>query len=427
MKTHPIVSNNTCLSGHRLILARLGTMGLAGLSMVAFLLLLPAYLSYLHTVCVGATCPVGQLTPLAVQALQGMGTSISAFAVCVLLLTLLALLLCWGVAAVIVWRKSDDWMALLVALMLVLMGTSYVTHLILQQPSLWQMPALILNILAFEALFLVFSLFPNGRFVPYWIGWLPLGWIAWGLLVIFLHNIPGLYQLYLVGFLCELIGIVNAQFYRYRHISTSVQRQQTKWIVWGASVAMVGVVAVSLPEVLLPSLVQLSWLYRLLDAPVLLLALFLGALSIGMAILRSHLWDIDVLIQRTLVYGTLTASITSIYVTLLIALQFVLHRLFSNTNEVALIAATLAIAALFQPLRRRIQQGIDRRFYRRKYDAAQILETFGRRLSLRDDVELTTLTRDLLAVVKETMQPTHVSLWLLTPTPNEPYTTRKLE
>jgi len=389
----------------------------AVLAMAAFLALLPAYVSYLHTVCAGAACPVGQLTPPAVQALRQVGLSVDAFAGYTVALTIFSLLMCWSVAVVIFWRKSDDWMALLVALMLVLMGTTYVTHLVIQRPSAWQIPALLLSTLAFGVLLLVFSLFPSGRFVPPWIGWLPISWIAWGVAIIFLHDFQGFYQLYLLVLLVELIGIVVAQIYRNRRISTGIQRQQTKWVVLGASAAMVAVVVVSLPEALLPSLVQLSWPYRLLDAPALTLAISLGALSFGMAILRSHLWDIDRLINRTLVYSTLTATLALIYAGLIIALQFLFRELMRLNSDIAIVASTLAIAALFQPLRKRIQAIIDRRFYRRKYDAAKIIEAFS--ATLRNQVDLTTLSEQLLAVVQETMQPAHVSLWLRGPTRTE--------
>jgi hypothetical protein len=389
-------------------------MGLATITLATLLPLLPAYLSLLHTVCFEAVCPVGQLTPRAVQMLRTVGLSINIFVAYTLVLTLLALVMCWSVAAVIVWRKSDDWMALLVAVMLVLMGTSYITHLLLQQPSPWQILALLLEILTFVVFFLVFCLFPSGRFVPSWLRWMPVGWIVWGLITFNQHEVPGFYSFHLIGFLSGLIVIVSAQVYRYHRVSSMEERQQTKWVVWGASVAILSVVGVSLPEVLFPSLIRQSWLYCLLDAPTLTLALFLGSLSIGMAILRTHLWDIDVLINRTLVYGLLTANLAFLYAGMVIALQFFLQKLFSNTNDVALVASTLAIVALFQPLRRWIQKGIDRRFYRSKYDAAKILEAFGTRLRLRDNVELSVLTSDLLAVVEETMQPAHVSLWLRT-------------
>lgn len=406
----------TRLYGRRLLAARLVTAALLALTVATLLPLMPAYVASLSTVCVQATCPVGQLTPPMLHALQAVGLSRSGFVAYTLALTLLALLMCWGVAAVLVWRKSDDWMALLVAVMLALMGTSYVTHLLLQQPSPWQVPALLLDLLAFGALFLVFCLFPSGRFVPAWLGFLPVGWIAWGVVSVCFREVPRFYSLYLVGFLCALIAIVGAQVYRYRRVSTLGERQQTKWVVWGASIAMIGVVGISLPEALMPALIEKSGLYRLLDAPVLTLALFLGALSIGMAVLRARLWDIDVLINRTLVYSGLSASLAFLYLGLIVALQFLLRGVFDHANDVALVASTLAIAALFQPLRRRIQEGIDQRFYRRKYDAAHILKAFGARLRSRQEIDLATLTDDLLAVVEETMQPAHVSLWLRPPT-----------
>ena len=419
MKTVPIVSVHPRMYRLRLTVARLAAMGLATLTLTAFLPLLPAYLGFLHTVCVGAACPVGQLTPQAVQALGAVGLSVDIFVASTLVLTLLALLMCWSVAAVIVWRKSDEWMALLVAVMLMLMGTSYVTHLLLQRPSPWQVPALLLDLLTFGVFFLVFCLFPSGRFVPSWLCLLPMGWIAWGVVTICLHQVPGFYSLHLVGFLGGLIAIVSAQVYRYRRVSTVGERQQTKWVVWGASIAMLGVVGISLPEALVPALVGQSGLYRLLDAPALTLALFLGAFSIGMAILRARLWDIDVLINRTLVYSGLSASLAALYVGLILALQALVHAMTgqASENSLVIVASTLALVALFNPLQRRIQLMIDRRFYRRAYDAAQTLVAFGARLQQRDEVDLATLSADLQAVVRQTMQPTRVSLWLRPPAP----------
>ncbi len=140
--------------------------------------------------------------------------------------------------------------------------------------------------------------------------------------------------------------------------------------------------------------------------------LFLG---LGLAMLRYRLWDVDALINRTLVYGTLTAILTLTYVGVILLLHALTHALTWQAGDqpVLIVGSTPLIAALFNPLRRRIQTFIDRRFYRRKYDAAKILEAFNS--SLRTGVDLTGLSERLIGVVEETMQPTHASLWLRLP------------
>jgi hypothetical protein len=154
------------------------------------------------------------------------------------------------------------------------------------------------------------------------------------------------------------------------------------------------------------------------DTPFVLLVLKVGfalsflllPLSMGVAVLRSHLFDIDVVINRTLVYGSLTATLVALYFVGIVVLQRVFVTLTGQQSTLAVVASTLAIAALFNPLRRRIQSFIDRSFYRRKYDTRKTLEGFS--LKLRNETDLQALSDDLVGVVRETMQPAHVSLWL---------------
>ncbi|HLV97483.1 MAG TPA: hypothetical protein VKT82_02295 [Ktedonobacterales bacterium] len=418
--------SRTWLKGRWRITARLVAIVLMALALGSFLPMLPTYMSTLSTVCSSAACPSGQLTADSARALGQVGLTVSTYADYALALTLVSLLACWGVASILFWRKSDDWMALLVGLMLVLMATGTVTYLLLQRPSPWQVPALLLNALAFAACFLVFALFPSGRFVPIWTCWVPVAWMLWVLVSLAWLNTPVFFLLHYLLWLGALVSVVGSQLYRYRRVSTLAERQQTKWVVWGVSIAIIIVVAVALPHLLFPTLVQQNVFYQLLSAPADTLALFLGSLSFGLAILRSRLWEIDHLINRTLVYGSLTGLLALVYVSLVIVLQALVRLVTGGLSQSVLVnvVSTLAIAALFQPLRRRLQQVIDRRFYRHTYDVAQTLAAFGE--TLRGEVDLNALCEQLMAVVQDTMQPAHISLWLLQDEPQESRKTRVL-
>jgi len=188
---------------------------------------------------------------------------------------------------------------------------------------------------------------------------------------------------------------------RLRHAG-SEKGQQIKWLAYGGAVA-VGTLCVSL-------------LINLWNGPVGIVVSNVALLGLpvftGIAIVKHHLYDIDLLINRTLVYGSLTTMLVAVYVSGIVLSQRVFVGLTGHEElpQLAVVASTLMIAALFAPLRRRIQAIIDRRFYRRKYDAAKMLSAFNARI--RDETDLGTLSDDLVGVVKETMQPEHVTLWL---------------
>src|SRR5215204_1118917 len=199
------------------------------------------------------------------------------------------------------------------------------------------------------------------------------------------------------------VGLILAFFVRFRR-AREEERQQIKWVAYAVALFTAVIFVVSV----WPSL-DTSPLGN-----VLFLAAFLAIPSaMALAILKYRLYDIDVVINRTLVYGVLTVTLALVYFGSVALLQGVLGALTGQDSQLAIVAYTLAIAALFGPLRRRVQDFVDRRFYRKKYDAARTLEVFGKRL--RDEVDLENLAGELVAVVEQTIQPAHVSLWLREP------------
>ena len=197
-----------------------------------------------------------------------------------------------------------------------------------------------------------------------------------------------------------VVAPIAALFLRFWR-STGEERQQIKWVIYAVAVLTVAITVVSIWPALDGSLI----------GTVLFLAGFLAIpTAVGIAILRYRLYDIDLIINRTLVYGSLTAMLVALYFGGIVALQRFFVALTGQQSTLAVVASTLLIAALFNPLRRRIQSFIDRRFYRRKYDAEKTLEAFSAKL--REETDLDALNDDLVGVVRETMQPAHVSLWL---------------
>jgi hypothetical protein len=290
--------------------------------------------------------------------------------------------------------------------------TSILDTLAVLQPALWLLTSL-LSYIGIVCFGLFFYLFPTGQFVPKWSRWLAA---AWGLVFFFIQFLPqSSLNVNQSGAAAGLIGgsllvsFVLAQVYRYFRVSNSVERQQTKWVVFAVVVGIILFLGALLMVLAIPDRSQRVTQYWFLGSLGFSALSYLLPIAIGIAVLRYRLFDIDLIIRKTLVYSVFTALLALIYFGGVVLVQQ-LTRSITETSDLAIAVSTLIIAALFFPLRRRVQNTIDRRFFRRKYDAAKTLAAFG--VTVRDEVELDELTSELLNVVNETMQPASVSLWL---------------
>jgi len=359
-----------------------------------------------------------------------LGLSIDFFATYTIVLAIIFALGYWFVAAFLFWRKSDDRMALLAAVTLGTFPLAFNSEFIHTLPSPWWFLAHCISFLGSLCIVLFFYVFPGGHFVPRWTRWVMVPSLAYWVFDVFFPVAPfnpffSFPALGNVTFLGIIGGMVVVQVYRYRRVSNPTQRQQTKWVVYGTTMGIGGeLIVISIAVYFLSSLFPNGSLASLMGSATVYGFMLLIPLSIGFAVLRSQLWEIDNIINRTLVYGTLTATLALIYVCLVILLQFLLRGMLNQNTDVAIVGSTLIIAALFQPLRQRIQQVIDRRFYRHKYDAARTLAAFS--ATLRNEVDLNQLREQLVGVVQETMQPAHVSLWLRNPQQDRQQNTRLL-
>jgi hypothetical protein len=413
----------TTLGGHWLLFARVAWVVVAIMALAIVVFSVPSSFEHYSSVCTAASevCSeqeaVDQPTPEGVRALQDAGLSGRTYALLNVVVDKVFQLVWFVVGALIFWRRSDDRMALLVSMFLVSFGpvtvdTTSAEALISSQPA-WRLPVRSVEIVGEVSGVLFFFLFPGGRFAPRWTRWLAVAFIAFDLSRSLFAGLysrsPALETVSYLVFLGTVVSVTWSLVYRYRRFSSEAQRRQTKWVVFGTTLGVAGTFPFQLP-------VDLSMVDG--DTPLTLLLLRTGfalsfllvPLSISIAVLRSHLFDIDILINRTLVYGSLSAMLIGLYFGGIVVLQRLFVVTTGGKSTLAVVASTLAIAALFNPLRRRVQSFIDRGFYRNKYDARKTLEAFS--AQLRNETDLDSLGDDLVGVVRETMQPAHVSLWL---------------
>jgi hypothetical protein len=377
------------------------------------------------------------IAALDVRALESLGVSPQGYAGYLILLDIVVLLAHVVIAAVIFFRRPFDWMALLVATALVVNGAiiplSHGGDPAGLNQTIWNYLHSLVTFVGMVTSIVLLTLFPDGRFVPRWTRLFALVWAVIIFLALFLPNsalsLTTWKPLPRLLLLLTFTGIGSyAQIYRYSRVSTPLERQQTKWALLGLIAAAMsplayfyfttqpsGVAAASVPNILFQrmgaSFFALAMAVRLFSFTLRAIYFLLFPLSFAVAILRYRLWDIDILIRRTLIYSVLTGLLIAIYFGSVLVMQAgFLAFTGQGRSEVVTVFSTLAIAAVFVPLRNRVQNEIDKRFYHRKYDAAQTLASFSE--TLREEVDLDQLCKRVLIVVEETMQPKYVSLWV---------------
>ncbi|MFZ1462618.1 MAG: hypothetical protein WAV60_01075 [Anaerolineae bacterium] len=385
---------------------------------VLWLVSLPEYFTRITTLTVETYSQAGRVitsNELVQAQAEARGLSLAAYALYEIALTVLLMAPFWLVAGLILWRAQGEWFGWLTALVLAGLGAVNVQEVlyVAQPPGLVVMLVDLVSWVVWPPMFIWFFLFPGGGAIPRW-AWRLVAVLqaiflaldvrgflaAWGVLAPDPANLQ--FVLGLPIALTTVALVLYAQAYRYRRVYSAVEKQQVKWFVFAMALLLVELVIFAVaPSDEVSLYVQDLFGLGLLVIPI----------SIGIAILRYRLWDIDVIIRKTLVYAVLSGLLALVYFGGVVLLQRLFGALTGvEQSPLAVVVSTLAIAALFTPLRRRIQDGIDRRFFRKKYDAQQVLAQFA--LTARDEVSLEALTAELTRVVQETMQPEKVSLWL---------------
>jgi hypothetical protein len=339
------------------------------------------------------------------------------------LTSLLAVALSFLLAVLLFWRKADDVMALALSFFLLAYSITLAGPLEHIQ-DIYNLPDSIITLahsfLVTISIIALAFLFPNGRFVPRWTRWALLVAIITFLLLTTIPTDQWFITSSFLPIMATTIFATNwilgayAQVYRYRNVSSYSERQQTKWVLFGIMgyqtlLILAAVMAELIPTDSLSGVSRAGW--DSLTTIIWWLSFCILPVTIFIAIQRNNLWDIDLIIRKTLVYGAITLLLVVVYFGSVVLLSQAFRALTGQDSPVAIVIATLIIAALFNPLRVRVQEAIDRRFYRRKYDAQHALAEFA--ATARDEVELDQLTQQLLGVVEETIQPETTSLWII--------------
>ncbi|HEY6408821.1 MAG TPA: histidine kinase [Ktedonobacteraceae bacterium] len=388
------------LHGRWLVFARVMWFAVVGLVAALFIASIPTYFAYLHTLATGvvANLTAGQLTAEGVRELHALGLSVDVYAAYHIVLNTILGLGFLTVGGVIFWRKADDRMALFTSFSLITFPIGFIFQPTTLSPA-WWLPFQLLDFLGSISLSLLFYLFPNGKFIPQW------SWTRWLIIGSIIETgtdqfFPSFYPIArnLLLFALLVSGLA-AQIYRYRRVSTPLERQQTRWVVFGFTVAIVGFLAVIVPGTFFPSSFQPGTLSYFVGATAIPLFLLCIPLSLGIAILRYQLWNIDIIINRTLVYGMLTASVIGIYVLFVASFGSLFQ---AQSNFIVSLLATGLIAVLFQPLRERLQRGVNRLMYGERDEPYAVITRLSQRLeaTLAPDAVLPTIVEIVAQALK---------------------------
>jgi signal transduction histidine kinase len=403
------------LFGHRLIIARILFGAVALLSAAVWVVELPGKYAILHTVCQdGANClSPSQLTHSSAQALEAAGFSVTFYAVFTVLLTSVTFLIFQGVAWLIAWRKSNEWFPLFVSIFLVTVLTGGET-LVAGNPA-WALPVDMLRWIGAIFLTPFLCLFPDGRFIPRWtipvvfISILPYtGSMLLEETLLDPHTWP--VWMNLVFWAALHVAVLWAQIYRYRKIAGPVERSQIKWFLYaiGINLLFMSIFLVWQAIDSASATGQNSAATLLIRRSVEELGFALLPIAIGIAILRHRLWQIDILINRTLVFGSLTVCVVAVY----ILVVGYLGALFQTRGNLLIsLIGTGIVAVLFQPLRNWLQRKADRMVYGDRSDPYGVISLLGKRLSAVSPPEA--LLQTVATTVREALKLPYAAIALL--------------
>jgi signal transduction histidine kinase len=385
--TFPVERTPARLQGSWLWAARVGWLAVAALTAGVFIASVVTRIAALQAACPDPSCAHVALSPATRAAFASLGLSYATFAGYFIALDVVVALVFGLVAGLIHWRRPDDRMALLVSLALLTFGAATftgATDALAIIHSAWRIPVSLLNFVGSATFILTLYLLPDGHFVPNWARWAALIWIAQQAPHYFLPKSALDLDTWpvAVGLACWVAFIgsaVVAQVYRYRRVSGRVAREQARWIGFGLSVALLGFLGGRIALVVLGSRVETSTalLLTMIGATLVDAFIVVIPLTLAVAILRYRLFDIDTLINRTLVYGALSACVVGLYA-LIVGGASALFQ--SRANLLISLLATGVVAVLFQPLRERVQRWVNRLLYGEREEPYAVLSTLGRRL-----------------------------------------------